>query len=616
MCGIVGYIGNHSASQILIDGLKRLEYRGYDSAGLIVLHLNEFFRVREPGRVDDLRKKMSQSFLEGYLGIAHTRWATHGGVTEANAHPHMSSDGRFALVHNGVIENYASIKEFLKHKGYTFSSETDTEALVNLIAYHYSNESALSGKERFLKSVSKSLAQLEGTYGIAVVCQDHPNEIIGARKSSPLLIGIGQDEFLLASDISAIAMRTKNVVYLKDGEIVHIHNNDFSISTIDDQSVNAVIETVDWQEEDAELGDFNHFMEKEIFEQPAALINAMRGRFSNDNSTAHFGGLNISPKELRHVDRILFCACGTAWHACLVAEYLIERYARIPVEVEYSSEFRYRNAPLDKNTLVFVISQSGETIDTLGALNESLRKGHRTLAITNVVGSTIARESDGGIYQRAGHEIGVASTKAFTSQLLICAMIALYLGRLRDMSFEDGIKFVEALKKVPEQVTEILNQSEHIREIAIKYAHAKDFLFLGRQFMFPIALEGALKLKEISYIHAEGYPAAELKHGPIALISPECPSVFLAPQSQIFQKSLSNIQEIKARGGPLIGITSKNSNFPINLVNDLILIPEAHEAVQPILASIPIQLLAYYIAVELERDVDKPRNLAKSVTVE
>ncbi|PWU06435.1 MAG: glutamine--fructose-6-phosphate transaminase (isomerizing) [Verrucomicrobia bacterium] len=616
MCGIIGYIGKHIASEILIDGLKRLEYRGYDSAGLITSYENTFFRVREPGRVENLRKKMSQSIIKGHIGLAHTRWATHGGVTENNAHPHTSSDGRFAIVHNGVIENYLTIKKFLENEGYTFTSETDTEALVNLISYHYNKESLLSGKERFFKSVSSSLAQVEGTYGIAVISLDHPGEIIGARKSSPLLIGIGEDEFLLASDISAVAMRTKNVVYLKDGEIAHIYNNDFSIATFDDQSVNAVIETVEWQEEDAELGDFNHFMEKEIFEQPAALLNAMRGRFSNDHSTAHFGGLNISPKELRHVDRILFCACGSAWHACLVAEYLIERYARIPVEVEYASEFRYRNAPLDKNTLVFVISQSGETIDTLAALNESIRKGHRTLAITNVVGSTIARESDGGIYQRAGHEIGVASTKAFTSQLLICAMLALYLGRLRDMSFEDGVKFVEALKKVPEQVAIILNQSDSIREIAIKYAHSKDFLFLGRQLMFPIALEGALKLKEISYIHAEGYPAAELKHGPIALISPECPSVFLAPQSQIFQKSLSNIQEIKARGGPLIGIASENSNFPINLVDHLITIPEAHEAVQPILACIPVQLLAYYIAVERGCDIDKPRNLAKSVTVE
>jgi len=616
MCGIIGYIGKHFASEILMDGLKRLEYRGYDSAGLITLNENAFFRIRETGRVENLFKKMLQSPIKGHMGLAHTRWATHGGVTESNAHPHTSSDGLFAIVHNGVIENYLTIKKFLENEGYTFTSETDTEALVNLISYHYQKELLLSGKERFFKSVSKSLAQVEGTYGIAVISLNHPGEIIGARKSSPLLIGIGEDEFLLASDISAVAMRTKNVVYLKDGEIAHIYNNDFSISTIDDKSVNAVIETVEWQEEDAQMGDFSHFMEKEIFEQPASLINAMRGRFSNDNSTAHFGGLNISPKELRHIDRILFCACGSAWHACLVAEYLIERYARIPVEVEYASEFRYRNAPLDKNTLVFVVSQSGETIDTLGALNESIRKGHRTLAITNVVGSTIARESDGGIYQRAGHEIGVASTKAFTSQLLICAMLALYLGRLRDMSFEDGVKFVEALKKVPDQVATILNQSDHIREIAIKYAHSKDFLFLGRQFMFPIALEGALKLKEISYIHAEGYPAAELKHGPIALISPECPSVFLAPQSQIFQKSLSNIQEIKARGGPIIGIASANSNFPVNLVEHLILIPEAHEAVQPILACIPVQLLAYYMAVARGCDIDKPRNLAKSVTVE
>lgn len=616
MCGIIGYIGKHFASEILIDGLKRLEYRGYDSAGLITFHENAFSRIREPGRVENLLKKMLQSPIKGHMGLAHTRWATHGSVTESNAHPHVSSDGLFAIVHNGVIENYLTIKKFLENEGYTFTSETDTEALVNLISYHYQKETSLSGKERFFKSVSKSLAQVEGTYGIAVIGLNHPGEIIGARKSSPLLIGIGEDEFLLASDISAVAMRTKNVVYLKDGEIAHIYNNDFSISTIDDKSVNAVIETVEWQEEDAQMGDFSHFMEKEIFEQPASLLNAMRGRFSNDNSTAHFGGLNISPKELRHIDRILFCACGSAWHACLVAEYLIERYARIPVEVEYASEFRYRNAPLDKNTLVFVVSQSGETIDTLGALNESIRKGHRTLAITNVVGSTIARESDGGIYQRAGHEIGVASTKAFTSQLLICAMLALYLGRLRDMSFEEGIKFVDALKKVPDQVATILNQSDTIREIAIKYAHSKDFLFLGRQSMFPIALEGALKLKEISYIHAEGYPAAELKHGPIALISPECPSVFLAPQSQIFQKSLSNIQEIKARGGPIIGIASENSNFPANLVEHLILIPEAHEAVQPILACIPVQLLAYYMAVERGCDIDKPRNLAKSVTVE
>lgn len=617
MCGIIGYIGKDLAIQILIDGLKRLEYRGYDSAGVAMLDQNAFSIVKEPGRVDDLRKKIAVSVLpESTLGIAHTRWATHGGITEANAHPHISFDGLFVLAHNGVIENYNTIKDFLVKKGYSFYSETDTEVLVNLIAYHYQREEHLASKERFLKSVSLSLAQVEGTYGIAVMCKEHPNDIIGARKSSPLLLGIGEDEFLLASDIAAIAGRTRNVVYLKDGEIAHVHGGSFSITTIDDQSVNAVIETVEWEEEDTNMGDFSHFMEKEIFEQPVALLNAMRGRFSNDNSTAHFGGLNISPKELRHIDRILFCACGTAWHACLVAEYLIEKYARIPVEVEYSSEFRYRNAPLDKNTLVFVISQSGETIDSLAALRESIRKGYRTLAITNVVGSTIARESEGGIYQRSGHEIGVASTKAFTSQLLICAMIALYLGRTRDMSFEDGVKFVEALKKVPDQVSTILQQSDHIRQIALKYAHVKDFLFLGRQFMFPIALEGALKLKEISYIHAEGYPAAELKHGPIALISPECPSVFLAPQSQIFQKSLSNIQEIKARGGPLVGIASANSNFPVDLVDDLILIPEAHEATQPILASIPIQLLAYYIGVARGCDVDKPRNLAKSVTVE
>lgn len=616
MCGIIGYIGKDSVTEILLDGLNRLEYRGYDSSGISTIDNSTLTQTRTVGRVSNLASRINDLKPQGTVGIAHTRWATHGDVTEENAHPHLSSDKKFSLVHNGVIENYASIKDFLKKQGYIFTSQTDSETLVNLIAYHYKKEKDTPGKSRFLESVRKSLTHIEGSYGIVVLSADNPNEIIGARRSSPLLLGIGEDEFLLASDVSALARRTKNVVYLNDGEIVHIANDDFTLTTVKKQTVQAKIETVDWDIEDSELGDFNHYMEKEIFDQPTALLNAMRGRFSDDSSTAHFGGLNISPQELRQIDRILLCGCGTAWHACLVAEYLIERFARIPVEVEYSSEFRYRNAPLDKNTLVLVISQSGETSDTLAALREAKRKGYKTLAITNVVGSTIARESYGGIYQYAGPEIGVASTKAFTSQLMVAAMLALYLGRLRGMSFEDGVQFIEALKKVPEQVNHILNQSDTIREIAIKYAHVNDCLFLGRQFMFPIALEGALKLKEISYIHAEGYPAAEMKHGPIALICPECPTIFLATQHQIFQKSLSNMQEVKARGGPLIGIASEDNNFPADLVDDLILIPNAHEAVQPILASIPVQLLSYYIAVERGCDVDKPRNLAKSVTVE
>lgn len=619
MCGIVGYIGKHSATEVLLEGLKRLEYRGYDSAGIALLHNNDFQRIRTPGRVSDLITLANQSDLEGTHGIGHTRWATHGGICEDNTHPHKSSDGLFMLVHNGVVENHQKLKNFLLSKGFTFSSETDTEVIVNLIAYYYSKQKEYPdpSKNLFLESVRKTLRDLEGTYGIAVICKDFPSDLIGARKSSPLILGIGEGEFILSSDVSAFAMRTKNVIYLNDNEIVHVSNQDFTIQTVSDKFVRAVIETVEWNEDPADLGIYSHYMEKEIFEQPTALLNSMRGRFSDDESTAHFGGLNLSAQELRQVDRLLFCACGTAWHACLVAKYIIERFARIPVEVDYASEFRYRNSPLDKNTLFFVISQSGETLDTLSALKEAKRKGYYTLAISNIVGSTIAREANGGIYQHVGPEIGVASTKAFTSQILITTMLALFFGRLRDLSFEAGTKLVEALKNVPAQVQTILNNREAIKKIALKYANYDNCLFLGRQLMFPIALEGALKLKEISYIHAEGYPAAEMKHGPIALISPEVPTVFLAPQNHIFQKCLSNMQELKARKGPLITVTSEE-NAPLleNISDDLILIPQAHEAVQPILATIPLQLLAYEIALARGCDVDKPRNLAKAVTVE
>ena len=476
----------------------------------------------------------------------------------------MSSDEKIAVVHNGVIENYLGMRKFLIDKGYTFQSETDTEALANLIAYHYKKEPKIEGKNRFLESVRKSLRHVEGTYGIAVICTDYPDELIGARKGSPLIVGIGKGENLIASDVNAITQCTQNVVYLNDGEVVHLLEDDFSITTASSKDVVAIIHQVDWDTSESELGDFHHFMEKEIFEQPVALENGMRGRFSDDGSTAVFGGLNLSPQDLRNVDRILFIACGTAWHACLVAEYLIERYARIPVEVE-CFEFRYRNAPLDKNTLVFAISQSGETIDTLAALREA-KQGLSHLSINNSVGSTIARECDGGIYQHAGPEIGVASTKAFTSQVMLAAMVALYLGRIRDLSFDEGTKIVQALKELPNQIREILDQSSHIAEIAKKYAQTEDFLFLGRQLMFPIALEGALKLKEISYIHAEGYPAAEMKHGPIALICPECPSVFLAASGEVFQKSLANIQEVKARKGRSFVSPAKTVNcLPISL---------------------------------------------------
>jgi glucosamine--fructose-6-phosphate aminotransferase (isomerizing) len=617
MCGIVGYIGNQTAKTGLLEGLRRLEYRGYDSAGMAVYDRDGFNVSKKSGRVANLAVEVGKRDLEGFLGISHTRWATHGGVSDSNAHPHVSSDGKIALVHNGVIENFGDMKRFLLTKGYTFESETDTEALCNLIAYHYEKEGeATNGFSSFFVAVRKALRHVEGTYGIAALCVDCPEEMIGARKGSPLILGVGQGEFLLASDVSAIITHTSNVVYLNDDEIVSVKRDKFQISTSSELGVNAIIDTVDWKIEDSEKGAYPHFMLKEIFEQPAAIENAMRGRFSDDGSTANFGGWNMSPHELRQIDRILFTSCGTAWHACLVAEHLIERFARIPVEVEYASEFRYRNAPLDKNTLVFVITQSGETIDTLGALREAKRKGYRTLAISNVVGSTIAREADGGIYQHAGPEIGVASTKAFTSQLAIAAMVALYVGRLRDMSFASGVKMVEALKELPDKIGRVLEQNDHIKEIAKRYAHHADFLFLGRQAMFPIALEGSLKLKEISYIHAEGYPAAEMKHGPIALISEDCPSVFFASSDEVFHKVVSNIQEVKARKGKVILVHAESCDVPKGLVDDTIVFPDGHEAIIPILATVPVQLLSYHIAVARGCDVDKPRNLAKSVTVE
>ena len=617
MCGIVGYVGKQKAVSVILEGLKRLEYRGYDSTGVAILQDSGISIVKKVGRVANLSKEPAIARLVGSTGIGHTRWATHGGVTEANAHPHRSRDGKFALIHNGVIENYSQMKVFLQSKGYTFKSETDTEVLCNLIAYHYAKEEKdASGQSAFAESVRKALRHVEGTYGIAVLCVDYPAELVAARKASPLILGVGEDEFIVASDAAALISRTKNVVYLKDGEIVHVSGGGFSLSNLDQADVPAVMDKINWSIEDAELNGYAHFMEKEIFEQPQALENTMRGRFSEDGSTTLFGGLNLSAAEFRQIDRFMFCACGTAWHACLVAEHLIERFARLPVEVDYASEFRYRNAPLDPATLFFVMSQSGETIDTLAALREAKRKGYRVLAINNVVGSSIAREADGGIYQHIGPEIGVASTKAFTSQLMLGAMVALYVARMRDMSFSDGVSYVQALKSAPDLVRKALTQAPKIKEIAKRYAHYSDFLFLGRLSLFPLALEGALKLKEISYIHAEGYPAAEMKHGPIALISERCPSVFFVPKGEIFNKIVSSMQEIKARKGPVIAVMTEGCELPPGLADEVILIPECHEAVLPIIASIPVQLLSYYIAVERGCDVDKPRNLAKSVTVE
>lgn len=615
MCGITGYVGNKNAVPILLEGLLKLEYRGYDSAGIALLK-NGVMRVcKKKGRVGTLAEEVGGMKFSANTGISHTRWATHGGVTDANAHPHVSSDGNFALVHNGIIENYEGIKNFLSAKGYSFSSQTDSEALVNLIAYHYAHRTDDDAENRFMEAVRKALLHVEGTYGIAVLCRFNDGEIVAARKGSPLLIGVGRNERLVSSDVLGFAGRASNVIYLEDNQIASVTADNCDIVTIGNKPVSYTVGEIDWKLESAELGDCRHFMQKEIMEQPTVLENAIRGRISDDNSTAVLNGLNMTPTQMRQIDRILFCACGTAWHACLVAEYLIEKYARIPVEVEYASEFRYRNAPIDKNTLVFVISQSGETIDTLEALRESKRKGFKTLAITNSVGSTISRESDGGLYQYAGKEVGVASTKAFTSQIAICLLIALYIGRMRDLSFSDGRAIVDAIKSLPAVVAEVLKLAPRIEKIAKKYAKFSDFLFVGRLSEFPVALEGALKLKEISYIHAEGYPAAEMKHGPIALVSPECPSVVFATSDEILSKVVSNAQEIKARKGPIIAVTDRPEAFE-GIADDIVAVPNVHDCIKTVIATIPIQLLAYYVALERGCDVDKPRNLAKAVTVE
>ncbi|MDR0428497.1 MAG: glutamine--fructose-6-phosphate transaminase (isomerizing) [Puniceicoccales bacterium] len=617
MCGISGYLGKQEALPMLIDGLRRLEYRGYDSAGIAIQENGKIRCVRAVGPLSSLQKKLTTVEVSGNSGIGHTRWATHGSVSEVNTHPHLSNDGKIALVHNGVIENFQSIREFLLTQGFTFQSETDTEILANLISYHYSKELTNPAEDHFIESVRRALLHVRGTYGIAVLCADLPHEMIGARNSSPLVLGMGKGEFFLSSDVSSFALHTRDVVYLNDSELVHIIDDHFRIITLDREAVEAVRHEVDWDIASAELNGYPHFMLKEIFEQPQAIENALRGRISSDQSSAHFGGLKMSDEELHQINRIILCACGTAWCACLVAEYLIEKFARIPVEVEYASEFRYRNAPLDQYTLIIVMSQSGETIDTLAAMREAQHRGLRVLAITNVVGSTIAREADGGIYQHSGPEIGVASTKAFTSQICIAILLALHLGRLRDLSFDDGVEIVSALKKLPAQVESILLQSEHIRSIAKRYQDCTDMLFLGRQSMFPIALEGALKLKEISYVHAEGYPAAEIKHGPMALITFQCPAFFLAcGDDHVFEKIQSNIHEVKARGARVIVVASEDSLLCTHDANDIILVPHAHSIVAPILATIPLQLFAYYMGVLRGYNVDKPRHLAKSVTVE
>lgn len=623
MCGIVGYVGLRECQDFLVQGLRRLEYRGYDSSGIVtVTPAGRYALVKAAGRIDRLASKLADMPASGTIGIGHTRWATHGAATDDNAHPHIGGNDVVAIAHNGVIENYRALKERLQAQGYRFRSATDSEVIAHLIASYLEKEpESENGDEsaavnRLVRAVTAALAQLHGTYGLAIIFRERPDVLIAARLGSPLVVGVGDDEHLLASDASPLVGFTDKIVYLADNELAVLTPQSLRVIHRDQGEVSHAVHELTLRTGDVDMGDFDHFMLKEIYEQPETLRNAMRGRINLDDATAHFGGLNMTPHQLRGVRRILLTACGTSWHAALVGEYLLEELARIPVEVEYASELRYRNPPLDNHTLVFAITQSGETADTLGALREMKRQGHPTLAISNVVGSTIAKESGGGIYLHAGPEVGVASTKAFTSQCCVLTMLALYFGRLRHLSHAQGMRIIEQLRELPDKVAQALETDNEVRRIAAKYFECRNFLYLGRQFNFPTALEGALKLKEISYIHAEGYPAAEMKHGPIALVDEHTPSVFLIPQGAVFDKVMSNLEEIKARGGPVIAVTCDGGSRVADIADDVIVIPSVEDYLQPIVSSIPLQLLAYHIAVLRGCDVDKPRNLAKSVTVE
>ena len=618
MCGIVGYVGRSEAAPILLDGLRRLEYRGYDSAGVAIVDGNHVETRKCAGRIAALAKLMSEKPPSGSFGISHTRWATHGKVNDENAHPHFDASGKIALVHNGVIENYQALKEKLIRDGDNdFRSQTDTEVLAHLVGSIYQQLDGKDSKARLVNAVRRALKQVIGTYGIAVVHSDIPDFLVGARRGSPLVLGVGKDENFLASDVSAIVAYTRDAVYLNDFDVVAVERDKFEISSLVGETGDHQVSKVAFTAEDIKKGDYPHYMLKEIFEQPNSVRDAMRGRLGLEECTAKLGGLNMTPAQLRDVGRVVLTGCGTALHAGMVGEYLIEQLANIPTEVEHASEFRHRNPPMTRDTLVFAISQSGETADTLGALHESRRKGYRTLGICNNVASTIARESDGGVYMHAGPEIGVAATKSFTSQLVILTLIGLLLGRMRNLSTAEGSRIIAALETLPEQIEEVLKLSDRIKAVAKKYADVNGMLFFGRQFNFPIALEGALKMKEITYLFAEGHPSAELKHGIIALIRPDLPSIFIAPDDAIFSKNLNNIEQVKARKGPIITFTSGNGAKQLKgIANEIISLPDVPDCLTPILTIIPLQLLAYHLAVELGRDVDKPRNLAKSVTVE
>lgn len=608
MCGIVGYVGPRNSVPILISGLKRLEYRGYDSAGIAIMADDQVKVIKEAGKIANLEEMINSNSLQAGVGIGHTRWATHGEPTQTNAHPHIDSNGNLAIIHNGIIENYTVLKKMLEGKGHQFRTETDTEVVAHLIEEFYDGD--------FEKAFRTALAELDGAYGFAVVTRYEPDKIFVARQGSPLVVGLGENEFFLASDVSAIVSYTRNVFYLNDGEMAILSPSGIKTKTVTNEVIEKKIEKVTFDIERIEKSGYPHYMLKEIFEQAETIHDAFRGRVISSEGKVKLGGLREVEDQLADADRIIFLACGTSWHAALVAEYFIEEYCRIPVEVEYASEYRYKNPILGKKDVVICISQSGETADTLAALREAKHKGALALGIVNSVGSTIARETDAGVYIHAGPEIGVASTKAFTSQLTVLILIMLLIARKRNMSVVAGQHILDELNSLPRKVKEILAQCHVIEEIAEKYKTKSNFIYLGRGSNFPVALEGALKLKEISYIHAEGYPAAEMKHGPIALIDEDMPVVFIATQDLIYDKVVSNIEEVRARKGKIIAIANENDDKIKELADHVIYIPEICQVLVPILAVIPLQLLSYYIAVKRGCDVDQPRNLAKSVTVE
>jgi len=607
MCGIIGYIGKKQALPILIEGLKRLEYRGYDSCGYAILNNNGISCKKAVGKIENLEKIMNDD-ENCVIGIAHTRWATHGTPTEENAHPHFDCSRNIALVHNGIIENYNGLKKKLEEKGHKFFSQTDSEVLAHLIEENFNGD--------LLEAVRKSLSQVVGTYGLAVISKKDPKRIIAARLGSPLIVGVGEDELFVASDVSAILKYTQKVIYLEDGEIAEINSDGIKTYDFENKLKDKKIDEITWSAEDIQKQGFDHFMLKEIFEQPETIKNALRGRINYEQGSVNFGGLNLTIEYLQNIDRIVIIACGTARFAGLVGEYLLEEYVKIPTEVEFSSEFRYRNPIISDKTLVVVISQSGETADTLAALREAKKKGAKTLGIINVVGSTIAREVDGGIYTHAGPEIAVASTKAFTSQVAVMVLLAVLLGRLRTISVLGGQKILKELEEIPDKINQILKMSPSIQELAKKYNNFRNVFFLGRRISYPSAEEGALKLTEVAYSHAEAYPSAEMKHGPIALIDENFLSVFVAPKDDLIHKTLSNIEEIKARNGKVLVIATEGDEEISKKADDVIFIPETLEMLSPLLAVIPLQLFAYHTAVLRNYDVDKPRNLAKSVTVE